>query len=67
MNSLIQFAMDAAGGMERFESFSTLTASLHHSGFIWSLKQCDGVLTDSKVPRSVRAQSGPLDLHAVTG
>ncbi|HVI53674.1 MAG TPA: hypothetical protein VM621_01325 [Luteibacter sp.] len=56
MNSLLQFAMDAAGGMERFDSFNTLTASLHHSGLIWRLKQRDGVLTDSKVTVQLHEQ-----------
>jgi len=63
MTSLLQFALDAAGGIERFERFSTLTADLHHTGMIWALKQRDGVLTHSKVTVQLheeRVSHGPF-------
>lgn len=49
MIPLLDLAIRAAGGMERFSSFHTLTAHLHHTGMLWALKQRDGVLTDSVV------------------
>jgi hypothetical protein len=56
MSSLLQFAIDAAGGIERFQQFKTLDADLHHSGFIWGLKQREGVLTDCRVTVQLHEQ-----------
>ena len=49
MEDLVEFAIRAAGGMDRFMSFRSVSAQLHHTGVIWPLKQRDGVLTDSRV------------------
>jgi len=56
MNDLLQFAMDAAGGLERYQAFQTVTAKLHHTGVLWALKQRVGVLTDSVVTVDLKAQ-----------
>ncbi|MEK6424424.1 MAG: hypothetical protein V4801_32970 [Burkholderia gladioli] len=49
MSDLIDFVLEAAGGLERFRSFRRVSATLHHTGVIWRLKQREGVLTDSRV------------------
>ncbi|MDR8074991.1 hypothetical protein KPA96_04885 [Burkholderia cenocepacia] len=49
MEYLVELAIRAAGGMERFMSFHSVSAQLHHTGVIWPLKKRDGVLTDSHV------------------
>ncbi|MGN6482278.1 hypothetical protein [Luteibacter sp.] len=56
MNELLRFAIDAAGGIDRFRNFTTLQADLHHSGMLWSLKQREGVLTDSQVTVQLHEQ-----------
>jgi hypothetical protein len=56
MNDLIDFAIQAAGGLERFRSFRSVSAQLHHTGVIWKLKQRDGVLTDSRVTVQLHEQ-----------
>ncbi|MCA3184690.1 MULTISPECIES: hypothetical protein [unclassified Cupriavidus] len=56
MSDLIHFAIDAAGGLERFQSFKRVSAHLHHTGILWNLKQRDGVLTDSRVTVDLHAQ-----------
>ncbi|MBR8363545.1 hypothetical protein KDW55_09420 [Burkholderia sp. AU19243] len=49
MEDLVDLAIRAAGGMDRFMRFSSVSAQLHHTGAIWQLKKRDGVLTDSRV------------------
>jgi len=56
VSSLLQFAIDAAGGMERFERFTALTADLRHTGIIWGLKQREGVLAECKVTVQLHEQ-----------
>jgi hypothetical protein len=56
MNDLIDFAIRAAGGLERFRSFRSVSAQLHHTGAIWKLKQREGVLTDSRVTVQLHEQ-----------
>ncbi|UPG92562.1 hypothetical protein [Luteibacter aegosomatissinici] len=63
MIPLLDLAIRAAGGMDRFNSFRTLTARLHHTGVLWTLKQRDGVLTDAKVTVALheeRVSHGPF-------
>ncbi|WP_218124515.1 hypothetical protein [Dyella sp. 333MFSha] len=48
--------MDAAGGLERFDAFSKVSAKLHHTGVLWALKQRIGVLTDSEVSVDLKTQ-----------
>ncbi|PRY06179.1 hypothetical protein [Paraburkholderia sp. BL25I1N1] len=49
MNDLVELAVRAAGGLERFRSYRSVSATLHHTGAIWDLKQRGGVLTNSHV------------------
>jgi len=56
MSDLINFVIDAAGGLERFQSFKRVSARLHHTGILWDLKQRQGVLTDSRVTVDLHAQ-----------
>lgn len=46
MNNLLAFAIDAHGGLERWNSFTKLEAPLSIDGAIWHLKQQPGLLTD---------------------
>ncbi|MBB4513623.1 hypothetical protein [Paraburkholderia fungorum] len=56
MKELIDLAVHAAGGMDRFRSFRRLSARLHHTGVIWGLKQREGVLTDCRVTVQLHEQ-----------
>ena len=49
MTDLLDMAIRAAGGLDRFNAFRSVSARLHHTGVIWKLKQREGVLTDSRV------------------
>lgn len=46
MNDLLAFAVDAHGGLDRWNSFTKLRAELSVDGAIWHLKQQPGLLTD---------------------
>ncbi|MRW91474.1 hypothetical protein GJ699_15890 [Duganella sp. FT80W] len=56
MTDLIDLALQAAGGLERFRSFRSVSAQLHHSGMLWPLKQREGVLTDARVTVQLHEQ-----------
>lgn len=56
MSNLIELALHAAGGLERFKAFQRVSATLNHSGGLWSLKQCDGVLSHSRVTVQLHQQ-----------
>lgn len=45
MNDLLKFAVDAHGGLDRWNSFTRLAAELTVGGAIWELKQQPGLLT----------------------
>jgi hypothetical protein len=49
MTDLIDLAIRTAGGLDRYRGFRTVSATLHHSGVLWALKQREGVLTDCRV------------------
>jgi hypothetical protein len=49
MNGLAQLAIDAHGGLERWEQYRTLSADLVNGGALWPLKGQAGVLDDSTV------------------
>jgi len=49
MNSLLAFAIDAHGGLARWNSFNTLRAEVSIDGAIWHLKQQTGLLIDKTV------------------
>ncbi|GAA0309021.1 hypothetical protein GCM10009087_18820 [Sphingomonas oligophenolica] len=46
MNDLLAFAVEAHGGMERWNAFTRLRAELSVGGAIWEIKQQPGLLTD---------------------
>jgi hypothetical protein len=46
MNDLLDFALDAHGGLKRWNAFSKLRAEVSLDGAIWHLKQQPGLLTD---------------------
>ena len=54
MNKLAQQAMDAHGGLERWNPFSTLSAHLVQGGALWAAKGKAGVLTDPTVTVDLR-------------
>jgi hypothetical protein len=45
MNELLAFAIEAHGGLKRWDSFTTLRAALSVDGAIWHLKQQPGLLS----------------------
>jgi hypothetical protein len=46
MNDLLEFALEAHGGLKRWNEFQTLRAELSIAGAIWDVKSCPGLLTD---------------------
>lgn len=46
MNDLLAFAVDAHGGLDRWNAFTSLRAELTVGGAIWDIKQQPGLLTD---------------------
>jgi hypothetical protein len=46
MNDLLAFAIDAHGGLERWNKFTTLAAQVDIDGAIWHVKQQPGLLAD---------------------
>jgi hypothetical protein len=46
MNDLLALAVEAHGGMQRWDEFKTLRTELSVAGAIWSIKQQPGLLTD---------------------
>ncbi|TWB53129.1 hypothetical protein FBZ98_10455 [Rhizobium sp. ERR 922] len=49
MTDLVNFAIQAHGGLDRFNAFSSLTATLRQGGILWGLKGKPTVLEDCKV------------------
>jgi hypothetical protein len=54
MNKLAQQAIDAHGGLERWNRFSTLSAHLIDGGELWAAKGKAGVLADVTVTVDLR-------------
>jgi hypothetical protein len=46
MNDLLDFALEAHGGLKRWNEFRSLRADLSIAGAIWEVKSCPGLLTD---------------------
>lgn len=55
-NDLLQFALDAAGGLDRWNSFTRLGAQLTVGGAIWTVKQQPGLLVDKNIQLNLREQ-----------
>ena len=49
LSSLAQLAIDAAGGLDRWRQFETISARLAVGGVLWPLKHQQGVLDDVRV------------------
>lgn len=56
MNSLLELALAAHGGLDRFQRHSHLTAKLHQGGALWALKGQPHVLEDCHVRVDLRQQ-----------
>ena len=54
MNKLAKQAIDAHGGLERWNRFTTLSAHLIHGGALWAAKGKAGVLADVTVTVGLR-------------
>lgn len=71
MSDLVELALDAHGGLEKFNSFSSLTATLHQGGVLWGLKGKPTVLEDCEVrvdlkrERVSHAPFAPTPNHSV--
>ncbi len=46
MSDLLDFALEAHGGLKRWNEFQTPRADLSIAGSIWEIKQCPGLLTN---------------------
>lgn len=57
MNELLKLAVDAHGGLERWKTFSKLTARVNAGGVLWPLKGVPGLLDDYNLELSTRDQS----------
>lgn len=56
MNDLLSVAVDAHGGLDRWDSFSKITADLSIAGAIWDAKQVPGILLDKVFEVDTRRQ-----------
>ncbi|NIK70457.1 MULTISPECIES: hypothetical protein [unclassified Paenibacillus] len=56
MNDLLKLALDAHGGLERWEKFSKLTARVNAGGVLWPLKGVPGLLDDYDLEVNTRDQ-----------
>ncbi|HEX8116588.1 MAG TPA: hypothetical protein VF521_04900 [Pyrinomonadaceae bacterium] len=56
LGSLAQLAIDAAGGLDRWRRFETVSARLACGGVIWPLKHQQGVLDDVRVRAGLRKE-----------
>lgn len=65
MNDLLAFAVEAHGGLDRWNSFSRLRAELSVDGAIWHLKQQPGLLTDKVF--NIDTHSERLSITPFTG
>ncbi|HEV2863698.1 MAG TPA: hypothetical protein VGX48_22075 [Pyrinomonadaceae bacterium] len=69
LSSLAQLAIDAAGGLDRWRRFETVSARLSAGGVLWPLKHQQGVLDDVRVRVGLRKEwashrpFGEPDLH----
>lgn len=56
MNELVKLAIEAHGGLERWNQYSSISAHLIQGGALWGLKGKAGVLDDVTVTVSLRKQ-----------
>ena len=58
MNDLLRLAVDAHGGLDRWNSFDKIAVHILVSGMLWSAKRQDGVLSDTRIEVELRKQHG---------
>jgi hypothetical protein len=58
MNDLLQLAVDAHGGLDRWNSFDKVAVHILVSGVLWHAKGQDGVLSDTRIEVELRKQRG---------
>ncbi|MGA0603468.1 hypothetical protein ACO2Q3_22355 [Caulobacter sp. KR2-114] len=56
MNDLLKLALDAHGGLDRWQGFNQLSVQASIAGAIWDVKQQPGLLTDKAVVLNLRTQ-----------
>jgi hypothetical protein len=56
MNSLLQSALEAHGGLERWNRFSIMRANVRVGGLLWQLKQQQDLVAETAVRIELRQQ-----------
>ena len=56
MNSLVDLALDAHGGLERWRRFDHVSTHLRNDGALWALKHQQGVIDDVNVRVALRRE-----------
>ena len=68
MNELLQLAVDAHGGLARWNDFDKVSVQMLVGGRLWQLKGQDGVLNNSLIEVELRRQQGRyLDFNSKGG
>jgi hypothetical protein len=60
MNELLELAIEAHGGLDRWNSLHTVAADLSIGGLLWSLKGQDGLFVDSRYEADTHVQLATL-------
>jgi hypothetical protein len=56
MNKLLEFTINAHGGLETWSKFETITARLNCAGVLWSMKQQPGIVDDIYVTSHLKKE-----------
>jgi hypothetical protein len=56
MNSLLKFAIEANGGLDRWNQLSSLTANMSVTGALWPIKGKLDVLKDVRIELTLHLQ-----------
>ena len=67
MNDLLDLAISAHGGLEKWTSFSTLKAHLHVDGVVWTVKGKPGVFTDVHYHTDLHKQKAGFTNYPLPG
>ena len=60
MNELLELAIEAHGGLDRWNSLHTVAADLSIGGLLWSLKGQDGLFSDARYEADTHVQQATL-------
>lgn len=60
MNDLLKLAIEAHGGLDRWNSLHTVAADLSIGGTLWSLKRQDGLFADGRYEADTHEQRATL-------